>query len=289
MNLSLLACPPAGTGVHGFIYHAACCAVEAKLPEFGIRDLIREKTRGCGRKVYLSEIDSAIKNARKKVSIKGVEYKRDPSTPDAPRWSKIDISKRDLICKHGIGDYDLCDLSPSCIDRSGEEFVDGLFSGNPLLCLGLSEWKCVTRRRDTWRGHVERLSHIVPSTMTARKGINMEGKSSDRCRDNTGERLYLVLDFDTGTFDDQAAIIWFLAQRRPLKMVMGSANKSRHAWFKVLGIPEVALLVFMEEAVSLGADRSLWWKEHMARIPGGYRDDKKAKGRQTVLYFNDSI
>ena len=68
-----------------------------------------------------------------------------------------------------------------------------------------------------------------------------------------------------------------------------SANKSRHAWWKVTGIPEVALLAFMEEAVSLGADNALWWKEHMARIPGGYRDDDKAKGRQEVLYFNDAV
>jgi hypothetical protein len=108
---------------------------------------------------------------------------------------------------------------------------------------------------------------------------------------NTGERRYLVLDFDAGDADHHAAIIWFLAQKRPLKLVMHSANKSLHGWFKVAGLPDEALLAFMEEeeAVGLGADPGLWWKEHFARIAGGWRDDDKAKGRQSVLYVNDSL
>jgi hypothetical protein len=194
-----------------------------------------------------------------------------------------------LILKHGIGASDLCDLSPSPLDRDAEAFIDVLFPGDPLLCVGESEKVFATRRRSVLRGHFERLSHMVPNPMSARRGLTKNGTWSERTRANTGERLYLVLDFDAGDADHHAAIIWFLAQKRPLKLVMHSAHKSLHGWFKAAGVPEEALLAFMEEAVSLGADPGLWWKEHFARIPGGWRDDLKAKGRQSVLYLNDSL
>jgi hypothetical protein len=244
MNIVLPEAPPAGSGVHRFIFRAACCGVEAKLPEFAIIDLIREKTRGCGRRVPVSEIRAAVIHAQSKTR-SGSSYRRDPSTPEAPRWPKLDVAKRDLIAKHGIGGSELCDLSPSCTERSAEEFIDALFHDDPLLCLGLNEWKFATRRRSKWRGHCDRLSHIVPNPMSARKGKTMDGKWSERTRENTGERVYLVLDFDSGSIDDQAAIIWFLAQKRPLKMVVHSAHKSLHGWFKLGGVPEEAVLAFM--------------------------------------------
>ena len=171
--------PTAGSGVHRWIFAAACLCVEAKLPDAVAIDVIREKSRGCGRRVPFNEIRGAIKDALRKVS-RGSAYRRDPSTPEAPRWPKIDAAKRDLIFKHGIGASELCELSPCCPDRSAEEFIDTLFPGNPLLCLGLSEWRFATRRRSRWVGHVERLSHIVPNPMSAKEGKTMDGRSSER-------------------------------------------------------------------------------------------------------------
>jgi hypothetical protein len=281
-------CPKTGGGVHKYLFWAACLCIETKVPDAIAFDLIRQKTRGCGRRVPLGEIQDAIRYAHQKI-LHHIPYKREASSPEAPRWPKVDTTKRGHIIRHGIGAADLCDLSPSEPDRSAEDFIDLLFPDDPLLCVGKSNSMFATRRRRVLRNHLERLQLIVPSSMSACRGLTKDGKWSEHCRENTGPRTHLVLDFDSGSADDHAALIWFLAQKRPLKMAVHTARRGLHGWFKTAGIPEEALLAFVEEAVSLGADPRMWWKEQFARLPGGWRDDGKAKGRQNVLYFADAV
>ena len=40
--------------------------------------------------------------------------------------------------------------------------------------------------------------------MTAKEGINKEGKPSVRCLDNTGERQFVVVECDFGAEDEEA-------------------------------------------------------------------------------------
>ena len=91
--------------------------------------------------------------------------------------------------------------------------IDQLFPGNPLLfCVGFSKFKFPTKLRDTWRGTLFRCEFIVPSPMSKPIGITQDGKPSPRSLDNTGPRRFLVVEFDSGTFDRHAAVLWHLAK-----------------------------------------------------------------------------
>jgi len=157
-----------------------------------------------------------------------------------------------------------------------EEVIDRLFPGDPLLCLGARKDRFRTAAREEWRGKEHLHELIVPSPMSALTGTNKNGKSSKRCLDNTGPRRFLVFEFDSGTQDEQAAIILHLAAKMPLVMVLFSGGKSLHAWFLCEGLDDGILRPFMDYAVRLGADRATWSRCQMVRFPGGYGADQKA-------------
>jgi hypothetical protein len=122
--------------------------------------------------------------------------------------------------------------------------------------------------------------------MSALTGISKEGKVSKRCLDNTGPRRHLVVEFDSGTLDSQAARMLHLAQFAPLGVALHSGSKSLHGWFQVVGFSEKKVLKFFRYAVSIGADYRTWSPCQMVRIPDGLH---KNGCRQTVFYFNPKL
>jgi hypothetical protein len=203
---------------------------------------------------------------------------------------------------------DLRAVSPEDLGTEGprtEDILDKLFPGNPLLCVGRSTGVFWTRPREFWRGRESRMQFIVPNVMAALKGKTKGGKDSDRCLDNTGERQFLVIEFDIAeaedwgpyikewqaggisTFDAQAALLVHLATkdvpRFRLTMAVNSGKKSLHGWFRCQGIPEEQTRAFMARATRIGADPATWTKCQLVRMPGGTRDDGS---RQRVEYFN---
>lgn len=119
--------------------------------------------------------------------------------------------------------------------------------------------------------------------MSSNTGKTKEGKVSVRCLDNVGPRRFLVVEFDNGDLDSQAARLWHLAATAPLSLAVHSGNKSIHGWFFCQGIPDERLRNFMHGCVRLGADRATWLPCQMVRMPGGTRDNGRS---QRVLYFN---
>jgi hypothetical protein len=107
-----------------------------------------------------------------------------------------------------------------------------------------------------------------------------------RTIENTGPRRFLVVEFDTGTFDQHAAVLCHLLRYAPLVMVVHSGNKSAHGWFFCAGGQESAVERFFRYAVSLGADPATWTRCQLVRMPDGQRDNGK---RQSVIYFNPSL
>ena len=89
---------------------------------------------------------------------------------------------------------------------------------------------------------------IVPSPMTARTGRTQEGKVSEHTLENTGPRRFLVIEQDTGTVDEQAAVLLHLAEHAPLALAVHSGSKSIHGWFYCEGKREERLRVFMRYA-----------------------------------------
>jgi hypothetical protein len=172
-----------------------------------------------------------------------------------------------------------------------EELVDDLFPGNPLLCCGGDLKTHVgTGTREELRGQLAGLQFIVPSPMTSEEGHrNSDGELSVRTLENTGPRRFLVIEFDQGTIDSHAAVLWHLARLAPLVLVVHSGGKSLHGWFSCAGADEDTLLRFMRYAVSLGADHATWTRCQFVRMPDGLRPRRGAAPvRQRVFHFNPS-
>jgi hypothetical protein len=164
-----------------------------------------------------------------------------------------------------------------------EEIIDQLFPGSPLLCCGKSNANFDTCPRESRRGQLSSLALVVPSPMSATTGTTKDGRTSKHTLDNTGPRRFLIVEFDTGTADEHAALLLHLAGYAPLVLAVHSGGKSLHGWFYCAGQPEDKLLRFMRYAVSLGGDPATWGRSQFVRMPDGTRDNGN---RQTVFYYN---
>jgi hypothetical protein len=90
--------------------------------------------------------------------------------------------------KDGPTLLDLWKSSPVAIPQGphrAEEFVDALFPGNPLLCVGQSDKSFGTHPREEWRGRLDVRQLIVPSPMSAVMGQTKKGHMSAHTLDNT--------------------------------------------------------------------------------------------------------
>jgi hypothetical protein len=285
--LKLKPCPPSGEGVHSWLFHAACCAVEA-----GITDnqavgeiealMTRHPNPPC-------EIEDALRATRGE--------RRSPSIP----WPQVNEEQIEAIACDNAEILDLWRSWRRARSHQSytEEIIDRLFPGNPWLCVGRTNQSFHTRRREDWRGQLAEYSLIVPSPMISQSGLTKSGHRSHHSLANTGSRRYLIIEADCGGLRRQAAVIWHLAKIAPLATAVFSGSKSLHGWFFCEGEPEDKLLRFMKLAVSLGADKRMWLGSQFCRIPDGRRSDNKnsdalklcgwddvPQGRQATLYFN---
>ena len=278
----MLAAPPrAGGGVNLYVFRLAR-VLHPYRSEEEIHDILRAAIVGCGRAVTEKEIQRAVERARAVAWTPG-ESKHVSSTPP---WPSLNLEQRDAILEGGGGLVDLWEASPIRIDDNKprtEEIIDALFPGNSLLCCGASMVDFATRAREDWRGELSSLQLIVANPMTAQTGRTQDGKLSAHTLENTGPRRFLIVEQDSGTVDEQAAVLLHLAERAPLALAVHSGNKSLHGWFYCAGRPEDRLRRFMRDAVSLGADPGTWTRSQFVRMPDGTRNNGK---RQAVYYFN---
>ena len=291
VKIRLKQCPASGEGVHRWVYYAACRCVEAGLTNDEAEEIIEGMmTRDPNPP---SEIEDALRSAR---------GERKPG----PRWTPALPHRIGDVTASGPSLVELVARSPQPIQfgqaAKTEQYIDALFPGDPLLCVGKTDSRFFTARRATWRGLLGGHSLIVPSPMTAEKGRTKQGKLSYHSEANTGSRRFLVVEFDSGTLDRQAALIYHLAQYAPLALVVFSGSKSAHSWFFCEGQSEDKLTRFFDYATSLGADPKTWSRSQFVRMPDGTRSDGKTsdalaaagipnvpKGRQAVLYFNPGV
>jgi hypothetical protein len=284
-------CPAPGEGVHTpWLFYAACRLVEAGLSdEQAEAEIASRMTRNPRR----NEITDALRSAR---------GERRRSTP---RWSPVNPVAIAEIVKAGRTLTELVSRSPESVQFApqsrAEMFIDALFPGNPLLCVGTSK-HFYTDTRETFRGHLHAGSLVVPSPMSSQRGRTKQGKLSYHSEANTAARRFLVVEFDRGTLNQQAALLWHLARFAPLALVVFSGSKSCHGWFFCEGQPEDKLQRFFDYAVSLGADSRTWSRCQFVRMPDGMRYDGKTgdalklagienvpSGRQAVLYFDSEV
>jgi len=201
------------------------------------------------------------------------------------------------ITRAGPSLKELEDLSPMNFEpdrRHTEQAIDLLFPEDPWLCGGYIVQRALTRKREWWRSKkiLSTMQFIVPNPMLGHASRKEDGKLSPRCLNNTGPRRFLVVEFDSGSFDAHAASLWHLGSTKALSltMVVFSGSKSLHGWFHCEGIPEERLLRFMRYAVQLGADPATWTRCQFVRMPDGRRPVGNDRYElQQILYFDPDV
>jgi len=183
-----------------------------------------------------------------------------------------------------------------------DEIIDLLFPDNPLLGCGWTRHRFDTRPRTQWY-KLRDLQFIVPSPMTAFRGLTQQHKLSTHALSNTGPSRFLIVEFDFNASNSAeeagllerlategrdvrdlcAALLLHLAEKAPLALAVHSGQKSLHGWFYCAGVPEERVWSFFQYAVLLGADRANWTRSQFARMPDGLRENGR---RQTVYFFN---
>ena len=284
----MLSAPPRhGEGVHNWLFRVAR-HLHPHRSQDEIFQLLRAVTEDCGRPVPDSEIWNAVRNSEPVAWRPGDSHSNDYQHRK-PSWPNVNIGLRAKIVQGELSLYDLWEQSPVRFeDREphAEEVVPKLFPGNPLLCVGWEKTKAITASLSEFKGELVTLQFVVPNPMTKRVGWNQQGEESPRCLDNTGPRKYLVVEFDSGTLDDQAALLSHLAKTAPLAVVVFSGVKSLHGWFACHDQSEEALRNWMRGAVKLGADPANFTRCQFVRMPDGLRDNGK---RQVIYYFNPGV
>ncbi len=281
-------CPTARNGVHRWLLSAANTCRNAGSTESETFAFLEERSRNCGRPVPKSEIRDAVN-----LAFRSTETRARNGTilrPADAVWPTPDQAGIAAIIDKGIRVADLPAKSPAVVDVtsiSADSLIDALFPGDPLLCVAREKpQQAITAPRSTWRGELETCALMVPSPMRSISGITKSGARSTRCVDNVGPRTFLVIEFDDGDLDSQAARLWHFAQHAPLVLVVFSGGRSLHGWFNCVGVPEDSLRNFMRRCVRLGADPATWCPCQMVRVPGGLRDNGQ---RQAVYYFNPFV
>lgn len=282
----LIGSPPQhGAGVHQWLHKVARQLHAHRDPET-IVDLLTAAVDGCGRHVPQSEILAAVESARG-CAWQPTGTARPVTPPAAPKWPAVDAAKRQaVIASVEMTVADLWHSSPTTMgELDAEWYIDQLFQGNPLLCIGKDMRVFETAPREHFRGRLGELALLVPSPMNALVGARKaDGKPSAHTLENTGPRHFLITEFDSGSEDAQAALLWHLRAFAPLVAVVHSGSKSLHGWWDCRGIDGAIAGRFFRYAVCLGADPATWTRSQFVRVPMGFRHDKQR--RQDVLWFD---
>lgn len=284
--------PSAGAGIHGWLFSVAR-QLHAHLPPEAIAAALTAATARCERRVATREIRDAVNNsvavawqpkdAQPCPSARTLPKSAGQGAAPAERWPKCcPVTRRcriaDAVAAGVAGMADLWEASPVRPDYSADDWLDVLFPGAEWLCLAVDHPATArTRRRDKWTfGAADECGLVVPSPMTAPSGKGLDGRQSHRCLDNTGPRRWLVVEFDSGALDEQAALHWHLRSEAAangwprLVLCVHSGGKSLHGWYGPISSEETAKDL-MSYAVSLGADPATWNRCQLVRLPGGRR------------------
>jgi hypothetical protein len=290
--------PQAGAGIHAWLFSCAR-QLHAHMDSAAVEAVLGASVARADRRVPAREIRDAVRNSHEvrwqPKDFSGGETNPTRSRRVVPagegqsiaenlRWPKPDpVARRCRLADSAAGGVgglvDLWERSPvDPGERSADDWIDILFPDAEWLCLATDHPATArSRRRADWSfGPADECGLIVPSPMTGPGGIGLDGRRSHRCLDNTGPRRFLVIEFDTGTIDEQAALHWHLrasceaAAWPRLVLTVHSAGKSLHGWYGPV-TSEDAARELMAYAAGLGADTAGWNRCQLMRLPGGVR------------------
>lgn len=233
------------------------------------------------RRVPQSEIMAAVNLVFTTTTITTTTTTRTAPKTEKPSWMEAATDR--IFADWKTTEQELIDMSdvhPQDIDQRA--LLECLFPApGALVCIGTAFNRFTTAPL----AEHENLSHgqfIVPCSMTARQGITAAGKTSCRAKSITGERRFIVFDFDEPPSAHHPAIIrWLMGVRAPV-LVLSSGGKSLHAWYATETTESDGK--FWQLGIMAGADPALKANYAQAvRLPMGTRDTGNA---QRIIYFN---
>lgn len=320
--------PTAGAGVHGWLFsvarqlhqHMAPDAIAATLrrsvEKCGRTVSDRELRDAVNNSHAVRWTPGDKQHARKQPSGKPGTVR--PHMPDATPWPLPDERLRRCALQWATDtgvfamdddesltrSFGLADLWMHCMSRREVSFLgdnwpeatwdagdwlDVLFPDAEWICLARADLATAqTRRRDKWAFREDGFTYVVPSPMTGSHGLGLHGKETSRCLANTGPRRWLVIEFDDGTADEQAALHWFLdasaaaAGWPRLRLALHSGGKSLHGWYGPVTSEDDARDLFAFARLHCGCDLHTWPKCQLVRLPEGVH----ATGARQKVHFH---
>lgn len=157
-----------------------------------------------------------------------------------------------------------------------------LYDGDPWLCIGFACHDFAVRRLSDWVAmDLTPYERMVANPFNAPYFNKPDGSTSFKCNELVSHRMFIVIEFDDATMDQQATRLGWLGSRLPLCMVTRSGGKSLHGFFKCEHVSKPRQRMFFERALTIGADRSMWTLSQFSRLPGGM--NHKTNLKQDVL------
>jgi hypothetical protein len=262
-----------------------------------VHQLIQDAAANCGREVTECEIQNLLDGARDYWS----SYPKPKREPKLifPNFDPALINKLEEI-EEGY----LLDSSPvRGLDiLKPDWFINELFPGDLLICVGKQRssgkriwYDCKTQKfKDFREGELATWEFIVPSYMTAKRGLlsTSKNKTKDQLTEkdygehtsnNTGERMYLIIENDKHDKVKQERILYHFSKKLPLVCIVDSGGKSLHGWFNCAGEKEDKIMKILKEACRHGGDNKMRYKSQFCRLPNGKRSTGE---KQSVLYFD---
>lgn len=234
--------------------------------------VLRARFSNYARPIQDREFDNAIRNAA------------DSDTPTGPRYPQPSPEAIKNVKATSAGALDrLRAKSPTKNpgNLSSGAVIDRLFKPTDLLCFGTAGHRATTEPRTHFVGREDAYPLIVPNPMSQKMGETKEGKPSPRTLSNVGPRANAVIEFDSGTLDEQAEIILHLKRVGPvLRLVVFSGSKSLHSWFDVRFVEPSETEKFLRYAAFLGADTATFNPVQFVRTPNAWRDDERQQSVQ---------
>jgi hypothetical protein len=258
--------PPAKHTSARELFRDACAMKRAGITACDQEIVLRARFNNYYRPLDDREIANAIANAN--------------DTPSSgPRWPKANPDHLLEITRGCVGALDRLRVmspvrNPGALTAGA--VIDRLFKAEDLLCFGTSDHRAFTEPRGHFLGDEASYPLVVPNAMKAASGTTLSGRESPRTLSNVGPRDHAVVEFDSGSLDEQASILLHLASVGPtMRLVVFSGSKSLHGWFDVRSCPTDDVDKFLRYAAYAGADTATFNPVQFVRTPNAWRDDER--------------
>lgn len=155
-----------------------------------------------------------------------------------------------------------------------------LFLENEFICVGYDVYTAIVTSFKNITQYLN-AQFIVPNPL---KEI-----TSKRGNTSIAKHRHVVVEIDDLSIpkNKQISILSFLAEKMPLILVVDSAGKSLHGWFKIENKNEAEKIKFFMLASLLGADVSRFAPAGWVRMPNGVRptEGRNSGLQQNIVYF----